>query len=134
MTPGDGDDTATDAGGDVTNEDGGETIPGNVVEGKNTHEDVAGNTEDVAGSTEDVAGGSEDVAGGSEDVAGGSVDVAGGTEDVAGGTKNVAGDNITPTHAIADDICEDDTTAEDTTAGKVTEEIKYRQLNQKLME
>ena len=85
VAPGDGRDTATDAGGDVTNEDGGETIPGNVVEGKNTPEDVAGDTEDVAGGTEDVAG-----------------------------------DNITPTHAIADDICEDDTTAEDTTAGKVT--------------
>ena len=113
VTPGDGDDTATDAGGDVTNEDGGETIPENVVEGKNTPEDVAGDTEDVAGGTGDVAEDTEDVAGGSENV-------AGGTEDVAGGTEDVVGDNITPTHAIADDICEDETTAEDTTAGKVT--------------
>ena len=138
VTPGDGDDTATDAGGDVTNDDGGQTMPRNVIEGKNTPKDVAGGTEDVAGGTEDVAGDTEDVAGGSENVTGGSEDVAGGSEDVAGGTEDVArgtedvtgdtediaGDNITPTHAIADDFCEDDTTAEDMTAGKVTEKDK----------
>ena len=124
-TPGDRDDTATDVGGDVTNEDGGESTPGNVVGGNTTPEDVAGGTEDVAGGTEDVVRGPEDVAGGPEDIAGGPEDITG--DNTASETSLEA----TPLQHTSLQMTSVKTQQETLLLARSLEETKCQQLNQK---